>query len=252
MKPISIQLYSLREEAEKDFIAVLESVAAMGYKGVEPAGLFGREPAEVRRVVEDLGMVVSSNHGPWPSRDNLAEVVDVAGALGTDLVVCGFGPEDFRDPDAVRRTAYTANFMCEKIRAAGLQLAVHNHHWEFCPLPDGRLPYGLFLELCPELLCEIDTYWAANFGALDPAKIVARHKARTPLLHIKDGPLVPDRKHLAVGSGKMDIHGVVAAADPEVLRWIVVELDDCDTDTSQAVAQSYAYLTGEGLAEGNK
>ena len=36
---------------------------------------------------------------------------------------------------------------------------------------------------------EIDTYWAANFGACDPAEQVSKFKARTPLLHIKDGPL---------------------------------------------------------------
>ena len=77
MKPISIQLYSLREESKKDFVAVLRQVAEMGYSGVEPAGLHGLSPVEARRIVEDLGMVVSSNHGPWPNPDNLSEVIDV-------------------------------------------------------------------------------------------------------------------------------------------------------------------------------
>ena len=38
MKPISVQLYSLRDEAAKDFKAVVRRVAEIGYKGVEPAG----------------------------------------------------------------------------------------------------------------------------------------------------------------------------------------------------------------------
>ena len=40
LKPLSVQLYSLRARAEKDFVAVHKDVAAMGYKGVEPAGFW--------------------------------------------------------------------------------------------------------------------------------------------------------------------------------------------------------------------
>ena len=38
-KPISVQLYSLRQEAESDFVGVLTRLAQIGYTGVEPAGL---------------------------------------------------------------------------------------------------------------------------------------------------------------------------------------------------------------------
>jgi hypothetical protein len=33
IKPISVQLYSLREASARDFLNVLKRVAAMGYKG---------------------------------------------------------------------------------------------------------------------------------------------------------------------------------------------------------------------------
>jgi sugar phosphate isomerase/epimerase len=251
MKPISIQLYSLRERTEKDFVGVLQGVAEMGYKGVEPAGLFGLQPEEVRRIVEDLGMAISSNHGPRATPDNVNEIIDVAGGLGTDLVVCGWGPDDFKDMAAMERTAEAANFMVDSLTGAGVSVALHNHWWEFGEL-GGRLIYEVFLEMCPGLYCEIDTYWAANFGALDPAEQVAKFKHRTPLLHIKDGPLVKGEAHVAVGSGKMDIPAVIAAADEDVLQWLVVELDECDTDMTTAVAESCAYLSSEGLGAGNK
>ena len=57
---------------------------------------------------------------------------------------------------------------------------------------------------------------------------------------------------LAVGSGKNNIREIIAAADPKVLRWLVVELDRCDTDMTTAVAESYKYLVSNKLAEGNK
>ncbi len=49
MKPIAIQLYTLRDEAEKDFPGVLRRVADMGYKGVELAGLYDRDPKRDRQ-----------------------------------------------------------------------------------------------------------------------------------------------------------------------------------------------------------
>ncbi len=252
MKPLSVQLYSVREAAAKDFPGVLERIAKMGYKGVEPAGFHGLKPAEFRRLVEGLGMEISSSHGPWAKPENLAEVEETAAILGIKLVSTGFGTDAFKDLDAVRRTAEMVNPMVERLQKAGLTLFIHNHWWEFCKLEDGRLAYDTFAELCPGVAFELDTYWAANFGANDPAAQVAKFKARTPLLHIKDGPLVKDAAMVAVGQGKMDFRKVIAAADPAVLQWLVVELDKCDTDMLTAVEESYNYLVGTGLALGNR
>ncbi|HBC86914.1 MAG TPA: hypothetical protein DCZ94_08175 [Lentisphaeria bacterium] len=251
VKPISVQLYSLREESKKDFTAVLKRVAQIGYKGVEPAGFYNYKPVELRKVVEDLGMKISSSHGPWATPTNLAEAEETAKILGLDIVSTGYGPNEFKDMDAIKKTAETVNGMISVLKKAGLALFLHNHYWEFEQI-DGRLKYDYFAEMCPEALFEIDTYWAANFGANDPAEQVAKFKKRTPLLHIKDGPLEKDKAMVAVGKGKMDFKKVIAAADPKILRWLVVELDKCDTDMFQAVEDSYKYLVASKLGEGNK
>ncbi|MCX7044295.1 MAG: sugar phosphate isomerase/epimerase [Candidatus Sumerlaeota bacterium] len=251
MKPISLQMYSLREEAKKDFAGVLRQVAAMGYKGVEPAGFHNMTPPEFRKFVEDLGMKVSSTHGGWPTAENVNALIDTAKTIGATVTISGKGPDDFKILDAIKKVADSLNAVLPTFKAAGIGFGYHNHWWEFAKI-DGRLGYDLLMEMCPGLLCQIDTYWAANFGAIDPAAVVAKYKARTPLLHIKDGPLVKDKAHTAVGSGKMNVPPLIAAADEKVLQWIVVELDSCDTDMTQAVADSYKYLVGKGLAAGNK
>ena len=64
MTPLSVQLYSLREESATDFDAVLSQLADIGFKGVEPFHLFGKTPSEFRAQVEDLGMRISSSHFP--------------------------------------------------------------------------------------------------------------------------------------------------------------------------------------------
>ena len=250
MKPLSVQLYSLREESQQDFDGVLERLAAIGYKGVEPFALFGKTPEQLRRQVEDLGMTISSSHHPWANRAEPQEVIDTVSAMGLNRAAGGFGPDDFADMDAVKRTADTINGLIDDLRPAGIDLFIHNHWWEFAPV-DGALGYHHIAERCPELSFEVDTYWAANFGAVDPAAEVARVKHRAPLLHIKDGPLVEGESHVAVGDGRMDIGGIIDAADPDVLEWLIVELDACDTDMMTAVEGSYRYLVGNGLAAGN-
>lgn len=269
IKPISIQLYTLRDEAAKDFPAVLERLAKIGYKGVEPAGFFNFTAAEFRARVEDLGMVVSSTHSPWARQDNIQEVIDTCGILGVDLVAGGWGGKEFESLDAIRQTAEIAGEIREKLAAAGITLTVHNHAWEFEKI-DGRIKHEIFAELCPEVQFELDTYWAANFGENDAPEMVRRFASRSPLLHIKDGPMVrpnstynaatstlevaagPSASLLAVGSGKNDIPGIVAAMDPAVTRWLVVEQDNSDTDMFACVEASYRYLTENGLAAGNK
>ena len=248
-KPISIQLYSLRAESSKDFTSVLQSVAEIGYRGVEPAGFYGLSIVEFRNIVEDLGMQVSSSHGPWATLANTSEVVETAGILGLSTAGGGFAPDDFKDLSAIKRTADTVNEMVEILSRAGLTLFLHNHWWEFCEV-QGKLAYDHFAELCPDVQFEIDTYWAANFGANDPVEQVAKFRHRTPLLHIKDGSLQQGTAMVAVGQGKMDIPAIIDAADPDLLRWLIVELDACDTDMLTAVTDSYRYLTENGLAEG--
>ncbi len=43
---------------------------------------------------------------------------------------------------------------------------------------------------------------------------------------------------------------VIGAADPKVLRWLVVELDECARDMLQAVRASYDWLVGSRLGSG--
>ncbi len=250
MKPISVQLYSLRNQSQKDFDQVLTDIADIGYSGVEPYSLFGKSPEAFKRQVEDLGMRVSSSHFPWANRASLSEVVETIQALGLTRAAAGFGPDDVKDADSVSRTIDAINALTSALKPYGLTLFLHNHYWEFEPV-NGELPYHSFYKHCADVEFEVDTYWAANFGARDPAGEVAIVKDRAPLLHIKDGPNERGKAHVAVGDGVLNIADIVRASDPNVLEWVIVELDECDTDMLEAVRKSYEFLTTSGLAQGH-
>jgi sugar phosphate isomerase/epimerase len=253
MKPISVQLYSLRTEAAKDFTGVLKKLADIGYAGVEPAGFWDLTPAEFKKIVTDLGMEVSSSHSPWcRSMDNVDEVIDTAGVLGVDKVACGYGPDEFKDLDSIKKLADIVNPMQEKLAKNGITLFQHNHEFEFKRLDDGRLAYDAYLDYCPNIKFELDTYWSTNFGKEDPYEMLKKFSDRAILLHIKDGDFNLERTMTAVGDGKMNFPHVLEAMNQNVTQWLVVELDACKTDMFEAIEKSYKYLTESGLAKGNK
>ncbi|MCK5802010.1 MAG: sugar phosphate isomerase/epimerase [Lentisphaeria bacterium] len=250
MKPISVQLYSIREACKEDFRKSLERVAAIGYKGVEFAGFHGMTPAELRTTLDDLGLMVSSAHMPMPNKENADEVIKQCQTLGISRLITGPGGA-IDTYDNVMACVENQRAAVELLKGNGISFGLHNHWKEFEPVEDGKLPEDIMLDNVPELFAELDVYWVTAAG-FDAAETTSRLKRRTPILHIKDGPVEPKQPMLAVGQGKLDMPAIIAAADPEILEWVIVELDSCATDMFDAVEESYNYLVGNGLASGNQ
>ena len=61
--PVAIQVYSVRDLAEKDFIGTMKQIKEMGYQGVELAGLYGQKPELVKQILEEIGLTIVSAHG---------------------------------------------------------------------------------------------------------------------------------------------------------------------------------------------
>jgi sugar phosphate isomerase/epimerase len=248
---ISLQLYTLRQAAKQDLAGVLKEVASMGYFGVEMSGLFGKKPAEFRRMLDDLGLVAGSAHVDLPTPENIQETVDTANAVGYKMVISNAGPDRFSGPDAVKSAAEALEKAAALLKPHGLRFGYHNHWAEFDRM-DGRLKYDLLMELAPNIFGQVDIYWASNFGAVNVPEVIKRYRSRLPMLHIKDGPLVKGQPHTAVGAGKVDVAGCIRAADPKVLQGLVVELDHCATDMAMAARESYSWLAKQGLGQGRR
>ena len=250
-KPISVQLYSVRELAAEDFIGTLKRIAEIGYAGVEFAGLHGHDPKEIKKVLDDLGMKAATSHGGLATEDNVGELVETARIFESSLIVSGWNREDWASLDGIKRAAEAYQRAAELLKPHGIRMGYHNHWWEM-QVVEGKYGLERFYELAPDAAAQIDTYWACNFGAVDVPALVSRWSSRASTLHLKDGPLVEGQPHTAVGAGKMDVPAVVNAADENVLEWLIVELDECATDMMTAVEDSYKYLVAAGLAAGTK
>lgn len=250
--PISVQLYSLREQAAKDFEGVLRRLGDVGFVGVELAGFHDLTPKEYAAIVEDAGLVTSSAHLTDLSPDGFNAALDDLQEVGCNIAVCAFlPPENFADLDAIKASADALNKANEIATARGVSLGYHNHWWEFQTILDGQTSWAALIErLDPSVFVEVDIYWA-TLGGADPKQVIADLGDRLWLLHVKDGPCdAPESPLVAVGSGTLDIPAILTSAP--TAKWHIVELDRCATDMFTAIADSYRYLVESGLSQGRK
>jgi sugar phosphate isomerase/epimerase len=245
---LALQLYTLRHELKHDYPGIMKRVAEAGYAGVEPAGFPGSSLQEASGIYRDLGLTVCSAHTRLPVGDDRDAVFEELRSLGTARAVSGLGPDHFQSREAIRASCEQFNQAAEAAGSAGMTFSIHNHWWEFETL-EGRPVYQYMLEdLDPSVLFEVDVYWVQT-GGQDAAQVLRELGPRAPLLHIKDGPCEQGKPMTAVGSGKVDIPGVAAAAK-NTAEWFIVELDACATDMVEAVEESARYLREAGLVEG--
>jgi sugar phosphate isomerase/epimerase len=249
--PIALQLYTLRRELVQDFSGVTDRIAAIGYKGVEPAyNHLGASPAQAARRFEALGLALPSAHTPLPLGEDKNSVLDFMSTLSCKRLVSGKGPDAFATLDLTLETCDLFNEAYAVAIEHGFAFGIHNHWWEFLQV-EGRYVYEVMLErLEPGIFLEIDTYWVQTAG-VDPVVVVRELGPRAPLLHIKDGPAVRDEPQVAVGQGTLDFPAIVRAGG-DTTEWLIVELDHCATDMQEAVEASFDYLVQAGLGHGRE
>jgi sugar phosphate isomerase/epimerase len=267
---ITVQLYSVREQAATDYEGTIRAIAAMGFGCVEPAGYPGSTPAKAAKLFHELGLKAPTCHGPLPIGDKKNAVIEEALLLGHEAILTGCPPDfqaNFSSADAVKATAELYCEAAANAAAHGLQIGYHNHDWDLLDI-DGTPGYRIFLENTPEaVLWQADIFWVAKAG-LDPVAFLKEIGPRGKALHFKDGILNAtdtfteaetesgkimvsnSSPFLPAGTGQVDLKAASQAA--VFAKYIAVELDSYVGDMMHAVKASYDYLTSTGIARGNK
>ena len=239
---LSVQLYTVREALADDLDAVLERVAEIGYRNVEPYGLLDYADGLAGSLPRH-GLAAPTAHARVIGQDQ-DRVFGTAAALGVQIVVDpAVEAARWVDDDSIKRIAEDLNHAASVAAGYGIQVGYHNHHWELQQqVGDQHALEVLASHLSPDVVLEVDTYWAFAGGANVPA-LLGRLGDRVVALHLKDGDGSLDvRTQVAVGAGGLPVWDFVNATTN--LRFGVVELDDSAGDRFVAVADSFAYLTG--------
>ena len=244
----SLQLYTLRNAIAEDLPGTIRKVAEIGYTQVEPYN-FVATAKELGAALKENGLTAPSGHAPLMSQDQ-DEIFAAAKELGITTVIDPFLPaEHWQKAEDIQATAAKLNAAAKKGAGYGIRVGYHNHAWELESSIEGRTALEYFEGLLdPELVLEVDTYWAA-VGGQDPVELLARLGDRVKFIHIKDGPLTRDNKaQQPAGQGKVPVMDVIAAA--ESLEVGVVEFDDYAGDIFEGIAESLAFLNSNTAAEG--
>ncbi len=268
--PIAVQLYSVRDMLEKDFRGTLEQVKALGYEGVEFAGLYGHAPEEIRAMLAEIGLTAVSAHVPIDAlTGDMAKTVAEYKTIGCKYIAVPWLDENRRPGHpGYPKTVEDIRAIGAETKRQGMTLLYHNHDFEFVKV-DGAYALDLLYAGIPAdlLQTEIDTCWV-NVAGENPAAYIRKYAGRAPVVHLKDF-VMPGKKPARmyeligvddsaeakadevfefrpVGHGCQDFPAILAAAQDAGAAWVVVEQDmpSMGKTSMECVQMGIEYLKG--------
>lgn len=255
---IGIQLWSVRDQLALDQRQTLQALHEQGYYQVEPADT--RQLATLKPLCDDLGLRIHSSFLNWNTITGgwrftpedqpfeFAEVLDQAGEAGLSHLVFGYlQPQERATADDWRRLADQLNEAGSKVRAQGLQLAYHNHNFEWDPI-EGTTGFEVLLERMDGDLVpfELDVFWAQIAGQ-DARQTMQLVSNRIELLHLKQllpgTPVltrledVPETAYEELPDGDIPIRELMQYGQELGVKYCMIEQDGNYDGTSLKSAQ---------------
>lgn len=252
-KKVYLQLYSVRDDIQKDFDTTIEAVAKIGYAGIEAAnyadGLFyGLTPTEFKDKLNALNLEVLSSHTTYSLAKNIDETDWDAVWKWWDEAIVAHKEAGMKyivipwmnKPETLNELAQYCDYynkIGEKCNDAGIRLGYHNHHFEFTEI-EGVLMYDYMLENtdADKLFFQMDVYWTV-VGGKSPVEYFKNYPGRFEMLHIKD------QKELGE-SGMVGFDAIFKNAELANAQYMVVEVENYNYSPIESVERSYNYLQG--------
>lgn len=245
---IAAQLYSFRDfiKTPADVAETLRKLKKIGYDAVQLSSAIPPMPeTELRRILDGEGFQAPTSHESAARIVNeTAAVVDHLLALDCRHTAYPFPHELPTDAEATVRLARQLHETAEKMAAAGIALAYHNHAVEFTRFGDHTM-LEIIYENAPALEAEIDTFWV-HAGGGDPVDWIRRTAQRMAVIHLKDYGVNDNRnwRMMPLGQGNLNWPEILDAAEKSGVKWYVVEHDGDCADPFESFQISLDYLTG--------
>jgi len=235
-KPLGFQVWTVKDQLIKDFAGTLKMMAGQGYQTVEmcsPPGyessgfgpLMSMKAKEMRKIVEDSGLVLESTHyGFGELRDKLSARIDFALESGQKQMICSsfWLPKDAKMDDWMKAVD-ELNEIGAKTKKAGIQTGFHNHHMEFEKI-DGKLIYDALMDHFDPDLVKMQFQVAVISIGYKAATYFNKYPGRFISAHLADWSAT-DKKQVAIGQGIVDWKELFAAADKCGVKNYFVEME---------------------------
>jgi sugar phosphate isomerase/epimerase len=255
LKTFGAQLYTLRSIIDDKPLETLRALEQMGYREVEVVrGNMAKIWDSLRQTqLKPVSLHVDTSYFTRDI-DKLNPTLDDAKAKGFQYVVCPYiAPQDRGGVDVIKKLADTLNSTGERVKAAGMHLAYHNHAFEFEPVAGTQdtLLDVLMKHADPKLVSlELDVMWSQVAG-VDPVTVFRKYKGRIPLVHLKNvtqlpapqyNERVPREAFKEVGDGVINMGAVVKAAEAAGAKHYFVEQDQTPGNPLDSLRKSAEYL----------
>jgi sugar phosphate isomerase/epimerase len=239
---IGVQLWSVKDEIQRDFDGTLAKLAALGFEGVEFAGEFGRyrsDPARLRAFLGEHGLRCIGAHVGLDQLDakNFAATTSFYHTVGcNDLIV----PFDNRGVSAAGMVLVAGDVsqLSARLRPLGMRTGYHNHAQEMAG-PDGQTGWDLFARATPaSVILQQDIGWT-NAAGKDPVALIRRYPGRSVSLHYKAKFAPGTSGTPLIGQDRTDWGAVTQAArSVGGTSWLIVEQEEYPNGMGQIEAVS--------------
>jgi sugar phosphate isomerase/epimerase len=242
---LSVQLYTLRQPLADDLVGTLQAVKDMGLDYVELAGYNGKTAAELKQILDDIGLKVSAGHWGLDAVKNVEEIAMDANVLGCKHVVLPWISEETYAKGWVefgKELEPVARAFDER----GHTFGYHNHAFEF---PDRGV--STFAQMWDEtediLKAQLDLGWIAVAGE-DPVAWLNKLSSRAPLVHLKDFSGNKESHDAEAGKGVIDWDPILATCEANGVEFGAIEMDNTPDEPLISVRRSVEYFKSKGLS----
>ena len=264
LKPVgnvALQLYSIRDYIRKNGIEkALADVAAIGYKGVEFAGYWGKNAKQLKKILDDNGLVACGTHvgrgdfGP----DKVKATCEFNLEFGNTTIICpgggNFPGKGQNLDDFLKMLVEYYNKAAVDAAKFGCKIGLHNHTGEFDrKLKDGTTYWDYFFSNTTKNVCmQQDVGWTTCAG-YDPCEQYVKYPGRSPSLHAKENGMGRGVKKFDAilgqpgqpGAKGVEWDRLFKATDKDGVKWYVVECER-HAGSLAAVKPSFEFLKAKG------
>lgn len=234
---LGAQFYSIRDNTTtpEDLKSAFKKIKKIGYEISQMSAICEIDPQLLKSYADDYALPITCTHSPYDRIVNDTEaLIRDHKTYGCPTIGLGYMPNEFHG-EGVYNFIESLREPLKKIKAAGLDLAYHNHAFEFEKV-NGKLIYDILIDELPDLNFIIDTYWVkyAGYDSIDYIKRIGADRIKN--IHLKDMKSEPQGPICACGDGVIDFAPIIDLCNELGIENALVEQDNAP-DTGDSIAQ---------------
>lgn len=204
----SLQLYSVVHAMEKDFKETVRHTAQIGYDGVEFAGFYDMNAADITQLLTENKLYCHSSHC---SVDQFGDAFDKTLAfhreIGCKYIILPY--YSFSSSKDIDKVVQLLNDAAEQAAPYGIKIGYHNHQHEFESIDGKRILDEIAARTCENVVIQLDVFWAAYAG-IDPIAWIKKWGKKVEMIHLKQ--IDSNKENVDFPDGILDMKAMINAA----------------------------------------